>query len=80
MTRDEAKAFLESVRPVLSAEMQLAIKKLEQEPRKGYWKTVLYEETLYCSECNLRLTDEQTYIPLHYCPNCGAKMESEDEK
>ena len=48
---------------------------LEQEPRKGYWKTVPYEQTLYCSECNLRLDDEQTYILLNYCPKCGARME-----
>lgn len=32
MTIEEAKAFLESVLPVLSAKMQLAIKALEQEP------------------------------------------------
>lgn len=32
MTREEAKAFLESVLPVLSAKMQLAIKALGQEP------------------------------------------------
>ena len=51
----------------------------EQEPRKGHWTTVLHEEILFCSECHQRLVDEQTYIPLHYCPNCGAKMaETED--
>ena len=32
MTREEAKAFLESTFPVLSAKMQLAIKTLEEEP------------------------------------------------
>lgn len=52
----------------------------QQEPKTGHWKNVpyeetLFEETLFCSECNLQLVDEQTYIPLHYCPNCGAKME-----
>lgn len=52
---------------------------LEQEPKIGYWKTVPYEDTLFCSHCNLRLDDEQTYIPLHFCPNCGYKMESEKE-
>ena len=56
------------------------LKALEQEPKTGHWKTVPEEETLYCSECNLRLDDEQTYMPLHYCPNCGAKMESEDKE
>jgi len=56
-----------------------AIKALEQEPKIGYWKTVPNEDTLYCSHCNLRLDDEQTYIPLNYCPSCGYKMESEKE-
>lgn len=58
----------------------MAIKALEQEPRKGHWKTVPYEQTLYCSECNLRLDDEQTYIPLHYCPNCGCAMVEPQER
>lgn len=46
----------------------------EKEPRKGHWKHIQYEETLCCSECGCRLVDEQTYIPLHYYPNCGADM------
>ena len=48
--------------------------RVKQEPRKGHWTTVLHEEILFCSECHQRLVDEQTYIPLHYCPNCGARM------
>lgn len=45
-----------------------------EEPRTGHWRIVPYEETMFCSECNCRLSDEQTYLPLNYCPNCGAKM------
>ena len=55
-----------------------------QEQKIGHWTTVLHEEILFCSECHQRLVDEQTYIPLHYCPNCGARMvesqESEDKE
>lgn len=52
---------------------------IEQEPRKGHWKHIQYEETLCCSECGCQLVDEQTYIPLHYCPNCGADMREVQE-
>lgn len=45
--------------------------------KKGHWIAVQYEQILYCSECGLRLDDEQTYIPLHYCPNCSAEMRRE---
>ena len=45
-----------------------------QEQKIGHWTTVLHEEILFCSECHQRLVDEQTYISLHYCPNCGARM------
>ena len=52
--------------------------------KTGHWRIVPYEETMFCSECNCRLNDEQTYLPLNYCPNCGAKMvesqESEDKE
>lgn len=40
----------------------------------GYWIRVPDEDTLYCSKCNCRLDDEQTYLPLNFCPNCGIKM------
>lgn len=42
--------------------------------KRGHWRIVPYEQTIFCSECNCRLDDEQTYSPLNYCPNCGAKM------
>ena len=38
MTREEAKAFLESVFHGLSAKMQLAIKALEQESKTGQYE------------------------------------------
>ena len=46
----------------------------EQEPRKGKWitKPHVYGVT-YCSECDFELKIDDT----NYCPNCGAKMESE---
>lgn len=71
--------------------LNLAIKALEQEPKTGHWKAFIHdayhgtdedgepiwrEVTVYhCSQCNRR-----TLIKEKYCPNCGAKMESEDRK
>lgn len=31
-------------------------------------------ETLTCSQCGMRLTYEETYIPKNFCPNCGRKV------
>ena len=55
--------------------MMMAIKALEQEPKTGHWvETDKYESYWYrCSEC-CRGSDDIT----DYCPNCGAKMESEE--
>ena len=38
---------------------------------KGYWKT--RPLITFCSECGFELKIDNT----NYCPNCGAKMESE---
>lgn len=43
-------------------------------PETAHWIKVPDEETFFCSKCNARLYDEQTYLPLNFCPNCGAKM------
>jgi len=54
-----------------------AIKALKQEPRKGHWlhRPHVYGVT-YCSICDFELKIDNT----NYCPNCGAKMESEDKE
>lgn len=54
--------------------LDMAIKALEQEPRKGYWlrRPHVYGVT-YCSICDFELKIDNT----NYCPNCGVKMESE---
>lgn len=61
----------------------IAIKALEKEPRKGHWiMTGDYLTTAYgsvdyvkCSCCG-----EDSLEEGDYCPNCGAKMESEEKK
>lgn len=60
-------------------EIKAAADALAQEsPKMGHWINSEDDpDTLFCSECNCRLDDEQTYIPLNYCPKCGAKMRGE---
>ena len=53
-----------------------------QEPKTGHWREDIDKNRrwdrvrFYCSECG----NWQTYGKTHYCPNCGAKMESEDKE
>lgn len=57
-----------------------------QEPKRGQWISRWYAgHNLHfhvCSECNEEFScDMETGISINnyrYCPNCGAKMESED--
>ena len=56
--------------------LEMAINALEQEPRKGHWIVEIWNNREHhtCSECNHVVDYEPCY---HYCPFCGAKMESE---
>ena len=49
---------------------------LEQEPKTGHWDSIqgyIMDIAWHCSECG-----EFTCKKHNYCPNCGAKMESEE--
>ena len=55
------------------------------EVRHGRWLTTdAYPHHLYCSVCyktyakNAKWVNELD-LPTNYCPNCGARMEKEDE-
>lgn len=86
MTRKEAARYfkrhidLYCVTGICREAEEMAIKALEQEPKTGHWIKVhplqADDEGAYmCSCCevgdwNLKGTE-------NFCPNCGAKMESE---
>ena len=62
-----------------SEELQIIIKGMPpvkpQEPNTGHWitKPHIYG-VAFCSECDFELRIDDT----KYCPNCGAKMESQE--
>lgn len=60
---------------------KMAIKALEQEPRKGHWK---YDRAIVrCSNCGRGYKDafgRTSVITYNFCPNCGADMRAESEK
>lgn len=84
MTREEAisnlnmisVAFVDPItkeqRKLINETFEIAIKALEQEKR-GYW--IMHDRHRECSNCKVWLIKD---MPRNsYCPNCGAKMESE---
>lgn len=69
------------------------IKPLEQEPRKGHWvethddwgNGIITDRRYKCSVCHGKHIDPETGewnevfdYKYPFCPNCGAKMESEE--
>lgn len=83
MTREEAIKFLKLDKEdrgkcFISDAIDVAIKALEQEPRKGHWiETSLTEVSggdfkrgFKCSHCNYVIVTND----FNFCPNCGADM------
>ena len=65
--------------------MMMAVKALEQEPKTGHWidtgsESFEFHRVYKCSECGNTEIEYPERICRHfrYCPNCGAKMESEE--
>ena len=88
-TREDVRDFealemaIEALEQNESAEKwyKLFVEKLEQEPKTGHWiyfKAVNTSEIIWseCSEC--KDGESGCAKRMKYCPNCGAKMESED--
>lgn len=49
-----------------------------EERKTGKWVGVTpMVDTLMCSECGYNIIDKEFKTP--YCPNCGAKMEGEED-
>lgn len=68
-------------------EFQQWVEDLEQEPKTGRWVIKAEgfppEPITVCSECGFDKDYSirpKYFHRIKYCPNCGAKMESEDKK
>ena len=55
--------------------------------RHGHWQiTDAYPHNVYCSECHTKYAQthwavwEDGSMPRRYCPNCGARMDGEDDE
>lgn len=66
--------------------LRLAIKALEQEPRKGHWcpQNDDYFDWYECSECGYGSEGEMQHsseydVRTNFCPNCGADMREVEE-
>lgn len=93
MTREEASKVIKDGLEDMSLDftdeeqyeaLTIATKALEQEPKTGYWKIVSdgYGDNAYICECSECKDTVWVYKDAdrkwNYCPNCGAKMESEE--
>ena len=90
MTTERAKAELEQIYGILSSEKQQALDKLfevAEHRKKAYWKKVIDDKgyidgnpcTFYHYECSICGTMNGNFDINKFCPNCGARMESEHE-
>lgn len=93
MTREEAKSCIgtiemlqrlayniHGVMDVIDADnCKKIIKALEQEPKTGRWIDN-NNGAISCNYCHTWFNKGNRYSYMHYCPNCGARMESEDKE
>jgi Zn finger protein HypA/HybF involved in hydrogenase expression len=93
MTREEAIETLEEMikwgdpYEVNYDACKIAIEALKQEPKTAHWinRHIIANRSfdmIVCSECGEEFSyDAETGISeYNYCPNCGARMESEDKE
>ena len=60
--------------------LQMAIKALEKEPRKGHWIDHSDEGYVKCPICGREFVFLMGGTNLKFCPNCGSQMSYEQER
>lgn len=72
MTLEQARQAVKNLRKKLAEH-------LEQEPKTGHWittRTFMHDGEFYCDKCKCEAPNNEKW---DYCPNCGARMESEEQ-
>lgn len=60
----------------ISEAVKVAIKALEQEPKKGSWILDETDNSITCNKCGCLIWANDIHDgEAYYCPNCGAKMD-----
>lgn len=70
---DEWAEFWRFTREDYEEFLELPIKALKQNPKKGKWIGYNHRQWFRCNRCG-----HVQGIESNYCPNCGAKMECEE--
>lgn len=65
----------------LAEAFDMAIEALEQEPKTGHWIGIddYPHEDWECNNCGYVIEAFENPNDFRYCPNCGARMESDGE-
>ncbi len=84
MTRAEAVEVINEYGVLFPSDKQealdMAIEALEQEPKCGKWVDDNNSFNLFyanCSECGYQMNTHEERGYHNFCPNCGARMESD---
>lgn len=86
MTREEAIKRLQNGAPYIEIynkewdeALDMAIKALEQKEKIGHW--IVHPKDIFANlVCDKCLSNAPYNYPTNYCPNCGARMEVENEQ
>lgn len=52
-----------------------------EERKQGKWIDKgqgIFNSFITCSCCGKRSIDQTTYVPMNFCPNCGAEMDANE--
>ena len=64
----------------LAIRVAMSLPPVNPQPKTGHWRAIYQGDEIIdyrCSECEFGNTFGKSTYRMNYCPNCGARMESE---